>query len=210
MSASLSAPRRAPSTAGARATLTIVLALAGCRGDEPRPTTSARVAGAGPVVLGPSGTAPSADARLAASPRAAAVDAAQAAPAVPPAATEPEAAPKDPAAIAALLEDLDSQRVTMLGDDDQGEAAAIQRVMRTAVPQVRACYQAAMRAAEQRLAGRLTVTLQVAADGRPTSVAADGLAPGMRACVVRVIEALRFAPGEPRKITFPFVFTTAE
>jgi hypothetical protein len=90
------------------------------------------------------------------------------------------------------------------------DAAAVDRLVRSRVPAVRACYERAL-ATKPGLAGRLDARFTIDGTGatRDVSWAADQLHdPAVAACAAGVIAGWRFSPppAGPMTVTFPFVF----
>ena len=82
----------------------------------------------------------------------------------------------------------------------------LRRVIATALPAVRRCYETALRTQPQ-LAGTVTARLVIAPTGAVTIVSADGMTPTLDACVAAAIKPLIFPPtssGAPVRVSYPF------
>jgi hypothetical protein len=79
-------------------------------------------------------------------------------------------------------------------------------------PQVKHCYEVRL-AQKPTLAGRLVVAFRIDDRGEVSGARAEGFDPQVDACVVKVIESLRFpGPGGgcTAQVSYPFVFAPAE
>jgi hypothetical protein len=87
------------------------------------------------------------------------------------------------------------------------DRAVVERLVRSHLPQLRACYERAL-AADPEMTGTVTVTFLAAPDGRvtTTNVVGSGVAPSVSACVALVVQALPFPAGQPLSVSYPFEF----
>jgi hypothetical protein len=85
--------------------------------------------------------------------------------------------------------------------------AVIRRYVRRSLPQITSCYEKAL-AAHPTLAGSVTSTFEIAADGHVANATTSGL-PDVAPCEATVIRAIEFprpANGASVNVTYPFAF----
>lgn len=83
----------------------------------------------------------------------------------------------------------------------------IRRYVRKSLPKITACYEVAL-AKNPKLAGNVTTTFEIAADGHVLNATTSGLA-DVAPCVATVIRAIEFpkpSSGAPVNVTYPFAF----